>query len=747
MDCLGTYLTHVRTLLIPMFKVLRNGLPRYILHTCPHLVDTRVQSATEWTASVHTSHMSAPCWYPCSKCYGMDCLGTYLTHVRTLLIPMFKVLRNGLPRYILHTCPHLVDTRVQSATEWTASVHTSHMSAPCWYPCSKCYGMDCLGTYFTHVRTLLIPVFKVLRNGLPRYILDTCPHLVDTRVQSATEWAASVHTWHMSAPCWYRCSKCYGMDCLGTYLTHVRTLLIPMFKVLRNGLPRHILDTCPNPNVTRVQSATEWTASVHTSHMSAPCWYPCSKFYGMDCLGTYFTHVRTLLIPVFKVLRNGLPRYILHTCPHLVDTRVQSATEWTASVHTSHMSAPCWYPCSKCYGMDCLGTYFTHVRTLLIPVFKVLRNGLPRYILHTCPHLVDTRVQSATEWTASVHTWHMSAPCWYPCSKCYGMDCLGTYFTHVRTLLIPMFKVLRNGLPRYILHTCPHLVDTRVQSATEWTASVHTSHMSAPCWYPCSKCYGMDCLGTYFTHVRTLLIPVFKVLRNGLPRYILHTCPHLVDTRVQSATEWTASVHTWHMSAPCWYPCSKCYGMDCLGTYLTHVRTLLIPVFKVLRNGLPRYILDTCPHLVDTRVQSATEWTASVHTWHMPTLNVTQTLFCGSSFMLMFWVFGLTLSAVCGGVQAEFWAVKFFEFTTPWTCPRTIFCFRKWHVLQTFTCHTFTTKFAKPCLNNGPIQRFQCLDLLKYLFCFAWFGDPFCELLAEETCRSSENFQTYHVSM
>ena len=135
----------------------------------------------------------------------------------------------------------------------------------------------------------------------------------------------------------------------------------------------------------------------------------------MDCLGTYFTHVRTLLIPVFKVLRNGLPRYILHTCPHLVHTRVQSATEWTASVHTSHMSAPCSYPCSKCYGMDCLGTYFTHVRTLLIPVFKVLRNGLPRYILHTCPHLVDTRVQSATEWTASVHTSHMSSHMSAPC--------------------------------------------------------------------------------------------------------------------------------------------------------------------------------------------------------------------------------------------------------------------------------------------------------------------------------------------
>ena len=153
-------------------------------------------------------------------------------------------------------------TRVQSATEWTASVHTWHMPKP-----------------------------NV------------------TRVQSATEWTASVHTWHM-----------------------------------------------PKPNVTRVQSATDWTASVHTLHMPKP-----------------------------NV------------------TRVQSATEWTASVHTLHMPKP-----------------------------------------------NVTRVQSATDWTASVHTLHMPKP-----------------------------NV------------------TRVQSATEWTASVHTLHMPKP-----------------------------------------------NVTRVQSATEWTASVHT-----------------------------------------------------------------------------------------------------------------------------------------------------------------------------------------------------------
>ena len=58
---------------------------RYILHTCSHLESIRVQSATEWTASVHTLHMPKP---------------------------------------------NVTVTRVQSATEWTASVHTSHMLAP-----------------------------------------------------------------------------------------------------------------------------------------------------------------------------------------------------------------------------------------------------------------------------------------------------------------------------------------------------------------------------------------------------------------------------------------------------------------------------------------------------------------------------------------------------------------------------------------------------------------------------------------
>ena len=63
-------------------------------------------------------------------------------------------------------------------------------------------------------------------------------------------------------------------------------------------------------------------------------------------------------------------------------------------------------------------------------MFKVLRNGLLSCILHTCPKL----------WCN-------------PCLKCYGMGCLAAYFTHVQSCDV-----------------------TRVQSATQWTASVQTSH-------------------------------------------------------------------------------------------------------------------------------------------------------------------------------------------------------------------------------------------------------------------------------
>ena len=65
----------------------------------------------------------------------------------------------------------------------------------------------------------------------------------------------------------------------------------------RQGMASHVLyawcDTCPTCDI-RVQSATEWIASVHILHMPKPL--------------TEF---------VFKVLRNGLLRYKSYTCQNL----------------------------------------------------------------------------------------------------------------------------------------------------------------------------------------------------------------------------------------------------------------------------------------------------------------------------------------------------------------------------------------------------------------------------------------------
>ena len=267
-----------------VFKVLRIRLLRYILETCPTL----------W-------------WRSCSKCYAIDCFGTYLKHVQTCDDVRVPSATQSTASVHAQTCD---DVRVQSATHSTASVHTWNMSNP-----------------------VMTFVFKVLRNRLLRYILDTCPNL----------W-------------WRSCSKCYAIDCFGT---------------------------CPNL----------W-------------WRSCSKCYAFDCFGTYLKHVQP--------------------CD---DVRVQSATQSTASVHTWNMSNP-----------------------VMTFVCQVLRNRL----LRCMPKPVMTFVfKKTTHSTASVHTWNMSNP-----------------------VMTFVFKVLRNRLLRYILDTCQKL----------W-------------WCSCSKCYAFDCFGTYLKHV------------------------------------------------------------------------------------------------------------------------------------------------------------------------------------------------------------------------------------------------------
>ena len=167
----------------------------------------------------------------------------------------------------------------------------------------------------------------------------------------------------------------------------------------------------------------------------------------------------------------------------------------------------------------------THVQTCEKKcfVFRIFGSDLKH--VQTCD---DVRVQSATQSTASVHTWNISKP-----------------------VMTFVFKVLRNGLLWCILGTCPNL----------W-------------WRSCSKCNAIDCVGTCLKHVQTcddvrvqsatqstasvqswnmskpVMTFVFKVLRNRLLRCSLETCPNL-----------------W------WRSCSKCYATNFFGTCLKHVQT------------------------------------------------------------------------------------------------------------------------------------------------------------------------------
>ena len=101
----------------------------------------------------------------------MDCCGTYFTHAQ---------------------CQSCDNVHVPSATEWTASVHTLHMPKAVITFVLK--GIDSFRTYFARVqssdnvrvesaiqnglpRAVITLVFRVLRNGVHRYIRDTCPKL------------------------------------------------------------------------------------------------------------------------------------------------------------------------------------------------------------------------------------------------------------------------------------------------------------------------------------------------------------------------------------------------------------------------------------------------------------------------------------------------------------------------------------------------------------------------------------------
>ena len=108
----------------------------------------------------------------------------------------------------------------------------------------------------------------------------------------------------------------WGLSCCLLSRAGGNRICVPNFRKM--GCSAAFFTHVQSCDVTRVQSATEWTASVH------------------------FTHVQSCDV-----------------------TRVQSATEWTASVHTSRVSKSCDVTCVQmlAVSVDCFGTYFAHVQS------------------------------------------------------------------------------------------------------------------------------------------------------------------------------------------------------------------------------------------------------------------------------------------------------------------------------------------------------------------------------------------------
>ena len=172
------------------------------------------------------------------------------------------------------------------------------------------------------------------------------------------------------------------------------------------------------------------------------------------CLPDFFvgtkpptSHVRVTIGCVYLVQHDAFKGLKTH-CESLgnnVLKRLKTKTNPQSAMQKSRRSFCLWpenrgsvfaffFVRSTCYTIDCLGTYFTHAQTCNV-----------------------TRVQSATQSTASGQTFHMPKPVITFVFKCYAIDCFGTYFTHAQTCNNVRVQMLRNRLLRYILYTCPSL--------------------------------------------------------------------------------------------------------------------------------------------------------------------------------------------------------------------------------------------------------------------------------------------------
>ena len=265
---------------------------------------TRVQSATERTASVHTLHMSKP----------------NVTRVQSATERTASV-------HTLHMSKPNV-TRVQSATQWTASVHSLHMSKP-----------------------------NV------------------TRVQSATERTASVHTLHMS-----------------------------------------------KPNVTRVQSATQWTASVLLR--TAKCYSTTTLYYKV--LLRYYSSTT----PYYKVLFRTAKCYPTTTPVLLCTTKYYSCFALQTKTINQPASQPVWpagrrtrcWPASRATWKRPAGRLarlpagrpadeIANKSTVLSSFWKGLPNDLPEKLLRTNYKVLHSLLLCTAKYNTVLHAQYYSVLC------------------------------------------------------------------------------------------------------------------------------------------------------------------------------------------------------------------------------------------------------------------------------------------------------------------------------------------------
>ena len=122
---------------------------------------------------------------------------------------------------------------------------------------------------------------------------------------------------------------------------------------------------------TRQSEATCWIVFIilHFKVSSLLLWWQHSSWptaYRCPC-GSMFSYVVNTRGPgVFVACTKRAKPAGGEKCAFLTRNKavfaLESATEWTASVHTLNTcpNLQC-NPCSKCYGMDCFGTYFKHM--------------------------------------------------------------------------------------------------------------------------------------------------------------------------------------------------------------------------------------------------------------------------------------------------------------------------------------------------------------------------------------------------